>query len=130
EVLRWQGHTIGSIEPAVVGQARLARWIVREGEGWAVRGEALSAALAQVADALREAGLVHVWRNELLGVTGEAGQVLGAVERGVVRQLGIATHAVHLAAWAPDGRYWLQLRAFDKPNDPGKWDTLVGGMVP
>jgi 8-oxo-dGTP pyrophosphatase MutT (NUDIX family) len=24
----------------------------------------------------------------------------------------------------------VQQRALDKPNDPGLWDTLVGGMVP
>jgi 8-oxo-dGTP pyrophosphatase MutT (NUDIX family) len=43
--------------------------------------------------------------------------------------LGIATLAVHLVGQAPDGRFWVQQRAFDKPNDPGKWDTLMGGMV-
>ena len=30
---------------------------------------------------------------------------------------------------APDGRYWVQQRAHDKPNDPSLWDTLMGGMV-
>jgi 8-oxo-dGTP pyrophosphatase MutT (NUDIX family) len=24
---------------------------------------------------------------------------------------------------------WVQLRAFNKPNNPGQWDTLMGGMV-
>jgi 8-oxo-dGTP pyrophosphatase MutT (NUDIX family) len=37
---------------------------------------------------------------------------------------------VHLAAKAPDGRHWVQQRALTKPNDPGLWDTLMGGMVP
>jgi 8-oxo-dGTP pyrophosphatase MutT (NUDIX family) len=47
-----------------------------------------------------------------------------------VRQLGIATFAVHLAATTQDGRHWVQQRSLDKPNDPGLWDTLMGGMVP
>ena len=60
----------------------------------------------------------------------DAGTVLGAIERAAVRPLGIATVAVHLLALDPRGRHWVQQRAFDKPNDPGLWDTLVGGMVP
>jgi 8-oxo-dGTP pyrophosphatase MutT (NUDIX family) len=28
------------------------------------------------------------------------------------------------------GCHWVQQRAFDKPTDPGLWDTLVGGLVP
>ena len=30
---------------------------------------------------------------------------------------------------SPDGRIWVQQRALDKANDPGLWDTLMGGMV-
>ena len=48
----------------------------------------------------------------------------------MVRPLGITTYAVHLAATAPDGRHWVQQRSLSKPNDPGLWDTLMGGMVP
>jgi 8-oxo-dGTP pyrophosphatase MutT (NUDIX family) len=36
---------------------------------------------------------------------------------------------VHLAGFTPEGAHWVQQRAFDKPNDPGLWDTLMGGMV-
>jgi 8-oxo-dGTP pyrophosphatase MutT (NUDIX family) len=46
-----------------------------------------------------------------------------------VRPLGIATRAVHLVAWTPDGTAWVQQRAHDKATDPGRWDTLVGGLV-
>ena len=41
------------------------------------------------------------------------------VERAVVRVLGITTRAVHLVGFAPDGRVWVQQRAFDKATDPG-----------
>ena len=51
------------------------------------------------------------------------------VERAVVRVLGITTRAVHLVGFAPDGRVWVQQRAFDKAVDPGLWDTLMGGQV-
>lgn len=85
--------------------------------------------LNQLADLLRDAGLAGAWRNEQLAVRNASGAQIGTVERGVVRPLGIATLAVHLVGQSPDGRFWVQQRAFDKPNDPGKWDTLMGGMV-
>jgi 8-oxo-dGTP pyrophosphatase MutT (NUDIX family) len=73
--------------------------------------------------------LAHAWRDEQLAVRSESGAVLGTVERAAVRPLGIATHAVHLVGLDPTGAHWVQQRAFDKPTDPGLWDTLVGGMV-
>ena len=84
--------------------------------------------LADVAVALNEAGYVKAWRNELLDVLGE-GQHLGVIERGAVRPLGLLTQAVHLNAWTPDGRLWVQKRAAHKPTDPNMWDTLVGGLA-
>jgi 8-oxo-dGTP pyrophosphatase MutT (NUDIX family) len=36
---------------------------------------------------------------------------------------------VHLVGRAPDGRFWVQQRAWDKATDPGLWDTLVGGLM-
>ncbi len=92
----------------------------------------LSASLAAIAQALHDANLGHVrhhWRNEQLGVCSDSGQRLGSVERGAVRPLGLATQAVHLHGLAPDGRVWVQQRALTKSNDPGLWDTLMGGMV-
>lgn len=97
-------------------------------EGWQITGE-LSASLAQLARAMRQAGLTGVWRDEALAVRDPQGRMLGTVERAAVRPLGIATRAVHLVGCHPDGRYWVQRRAQSKANDPGKWDTLMGGMV-
>jgi 8-oxo-dGTP pyrophosphatase MutT (NUDIX family) len=73
--------------------------------------------------------VAHHWRDELLAVVSAQGRPLGSVERGAVRALGIATQAVHLVGQTPDGRFWVQQRALDKANDPGLWDTLMGGMV-
>jgi len=69
------------------------------------------------------------WRDERLAVAAAEGPALAAVERAVVRVLGITTWAVHLVGFAPDGRVWVQQRAFDKAVDPGRWDTLMGGQV-
>jgi 8-oxo-dGTP pyrophosphatase MutT (NUDIX family) len=133
--LRWRDATIGSVEPGFLDQIGLqpapdGRQALQKDElGWLLQGE-LTATLHQLAHALRAAGLSHAWRDEQLAVSDEAGRVLGTVERAVVRPLGIATRAVHLAGISPDGRHWVQQRSLTKPNDPGLWDTLVGGMVP
>ena len=34
------------------------------------------------------------------------------------------------SASSPDGRHWVQQRSLTKANDPGLWDTLMGGMIP
>lgn len=130
--LSWQGAVIGSVEPdlferAALDGAALLRW--HGPQGWEIAG-ALTDSLAHVAVVLRERGLAHAWRDEQLAVRDAAGAVLGTVERAVARPLGITTHAVHLVATDAAGGHWVQQRAFDKPSDPGLWDTLVGGLVP
>ncbi|WP_048439100.1 NUDIX domain-containing protein [Caenimonas sp. SL110] len=137
--LWWGDSIIGSVEKAffdavlpagAIGDNGWVQPVARDGdEGWLVNGE-LTATLAQIALALRDAGAAHTWRDEQLAVTDASGRVLGTVERAVVRQLGIASFAVHLAATSADGRHWVQQRSLTKPNDPGLWDTLMGGMVP
>ena len=127
------GERIGSVEPELFERAGLAGSSILRVEaargGWALEGEP-TAALARIADVLRDTGLAHAWRDEQLAVRGDGGTLVGTVERAAVRPLGIATHAVHLTAMDDAGQVWVQQRAFDKPTDPGLWDTLVGGMVP
>ena len=89
----------------------------------------VTSALNQLAGVLKAAGAAGAWRDEQLAVCNEMGMQLGTIERGAVRPLGIATMAVHLVGQCTDGRFWVQQRALNKPNDPGKWDTLMGGMV-
>lgn len=88
----------------------------------------VSDVLATLADALKNTGCLRGWRDELLDVIGE-GEHLGVIERAAVRPLGLLTRAVHLNAWSPDGRMWVACRAASKYTDPGKWDTLVGGLA-
>ena len=101
-------------------------------------GPELNALLALVASTLRQAGCAPGWRNELLDVwpdhaIGEAAPLgitpLGAIERGVVRPLGLLTRAVHLSGWSQDGQLWVARRSLTKATDPGMWDTLVGGLI-
>jgi 8-oxo-dGTP pyrophosphatase MutT (NUDIX family) len=127
----WAGDAlIGSVEPDVFPKLKLPFWLVLErGAGWELQGD-VTKTLHDIALAMRDAGLAHVWRDEQLAVTDDSGRTLGTVERAVVRQLGITTFAVHLAGFAPDGRHWVQQRSLDKANDPGLWDTLMGGIVP
>ena len=103
----------------------------KEQSGWHLMlGQSdVTSCLNRLANLLRDAGLAGAWRNEQLAVRNEQGVQIGTIERGAVRPLGIATLAVHLVGQATDGRFWVQQRALNKPNDPGKWDTLMGGMV-
>jgi 8-oxo-dGTP pyrophosphatase MutT (NUDIX family) len=136
------GSVIGSVEPDFLdkialsgifsgGYALLKKEHSPESgacTGWLLNGD-VTTSLDRVAAALHAAGLAGAWRQEQLAVCDARGVRVGAVERAAVRPLGIATLGVHLAGQSPDGRFWVQQRAFDKPNDPGKWDTLMGGMV-
>ncbi len=128
-VALWGGGVrIGSVEPACLARLRV-EGLRGDAGGWTVEGP-LTESLDRIAQALRDDGQVRAWRNEQLAVRAPDGHMLGSVERGVVRLLGIETEAVHLLGLAPDGRHWVQQRALDKADDPGLWDTMVGGMVP
>ena len=138
----WAGDAVmGSVEPEFFHQIALKSitgghdQLLKEERpghsgvaGWRVMGD-VTTSLNRVALALHDAGLAGAWRNEQLAVMDAQGHRLGTVERAAVRPLGITTLAVHLVGQAPDGRFWVQQRAFDKANDPGLWDTLMGGMV-
>ncbi len=136
--LVWGNEVLGSVEPDVleaIADARLAPWLQRraaaQGPLWRVLGQPTEA-LTQIALALRDsasAGVAQQWRDEQLSVWSAQGAQLATVERGAVRALGIATRAVHLVGRSQDGGYWVQQRALNKANDPGLWDTLMGGMV-
>ena len=139
--LYWGAHLIGSVEPdyfsqiGLQGSSILDELLLKEDDdgrvAWHLQGDA-TASLARLAQTLRRGRVGRVaqqWRNEQLAIRDLQGQVLATVERAIVRALGIATRAVHLVGRSPDQRYWVQQRALDKPNDPGQWDTLMGGMV-
>ena len=135
------GHEIGSVLPSVLPGVLTASGGALDGlvqplqlsgePAWQVNGP-VTETLNQIAHAMRAARVGHVahyWRGEQLGVYSVGGECLGSVERGAVRPLGIATRAVHLVGRTADGAMWVQQRALNKANDPGQWDTLMGGMI-
>ncbi|WP_127996606.1 NUDIX hydrolase [Piscinibacter defluvii] len=127
--LRLASAVIGSVEPGLGDQLAAAGLpVAATGDAVVLQGEA-DASLARIARWLHEHGLASRWRDELLAVTDDTGRVQAAVERAAVRPLGITTFAVHLVGRDPAGRWWLQQRALDKATDPGRWDTLMGGLV-
>ena len=133
-----QHMKIGSVEPVFMRHLALncnkygrEKLLKEEQLGWCVivGQDDVTGTLNQLAALLRDLGLAGPWRHEQLAVRNETGVQVGTIERGAVRPFGIATQAVHLVGRTPDGRHWVQQRALSKPNDPGKWDTLMGGMV-
>lgn len=139
--LSWGDIAIGSVEPDFLrafegmrdAQGRPLLHALPGVRGWRLSG-VLDDSLARLARAMHEAGLAGAWRNELLAVRDDQGNRLGVIERAAVRPLGIATHAVHLSVCTTldsgPAQVWVQQRAWNKANDPGMWDTTVGGMVP
>jgi len=105
---------------------RVAAQAVHVGRAHA-SGATINRDLARVAHALRDAGCLNGWRDELLDVFAE-GQAVAVLERTALRPLGLLTRAVHLNAWTPAGDLWAAQRAQTKATDPGMWDTLVGGL--
>ena len=139
--LFFDGHELGSVEAEgfanfadEVGLSDLVGRLEGHGTqepGWfLVNPSAVS--LNRLAHAMRlhhYAQVAHLWRGEQLAVRSHKGEPLVTVERGAVRALGITTQGVHLHGCTADRQVWIQQRAQDKKTHPGRWDTLMGGMV-
>jgi 8-oxo-dGTP pyrophosphatase MutT (NUDIX family) len=92
--------------------------------------ERRSRALESAALALRAAGLLPWWRDELLEVRpAPDGAPLAVIERAACRALGITTYAVHANGFLPGGELVVCRRAPDKSVDPGLWDNIAAGMI-
>jgi len=135
--LRIAGHLCGWVFPAAAKALKNLPGISSSekemdiGPGL-MPGLELDRLLAVVADTLRDAGCAPGWRNELLDIWADPSAAplrLGAIERGVMRPLGLITRAVHLNAWSENGGLWVARRSLTKATDPGMWDTLVGGLI-
>jgi 8-oxo-dGTP pyrophosphatase MutT (NUDIX family) len=92
--------------------------------------------LARINGALRQAGHIRAWRDEVYPITSLDGrQVLGTLERAAARFWGTLTFGAHANGFVPgpDGRparLWIARRSRHKATDPGRLDNLVGGGVP
>lgn len=131
-----QPHRVGTARPELAEFLASDQPFCRMHEGKLVFDPARrdrktrTALLQEAAGRLADAGMVWGWRDEQLDVRPLAGgAVLATIERAACRALGIATFAVHMNAFTPEGELWVARRADDKTIDPGLWDNLVGGMV-
>lgn len=132
-LLLMDDQRVGSVAVPLVRLMAKANLPLEIGSGYrhiTLRGDP-DDALLSVSEWLRAGGHAGRWRDELLAVRADMdGPPLAAVERGVARNLGIHTWAVQLHAREPrNGGWWMQRRALNKATDPGKWDTLTGGLV-
>ena len=92
-----------------------------------------SAAIADVARALRDERELPAWRDELYAVVTAFGAAPAFnIERGAARWFGVRTWAAHVnGITGRDGkiRTWFARRSADKAVDPGLLDNLVGGGI-
>ncbi|AGF46597.1 NUDIX hydrolase [Candidatus Kinetoplastibacterium desouzaii TCC079E] len=68
------------------------------------------------------------WHDELIDLLHKE-ESIGFIERSTARFLGLKTRSVHLNAWESNYSIWVSKRSMNKYINPGKWDTLVGGLV-
>ena len=92
-----------------------------------------TAAIAQVAQALRHDGALAAWRDERYAVatTFDAPPAF-TLERGAARWFGMRTYAAHVNGHVDAGgeaSLWFARRSATKAVDPGMLDNLVGGGI-
>ena len=98
--------------------------------------EERTAAVATATSALRDAGLVKGWRDELLAVSPafDAPPLL-LLERALVPLFGVRGYGVHINGWCiepttGEPHLWVARRAANKPTWPGMLDHMVAGAQP
>lgn len=96
---------------------------------------ARTAALADWAQRIRQRWDLPGWRDEPI-VVREAPRTgarpLFAIERALLRPLGLPLRSVQACAWTPTPAgplLWVARRSPAKPVDPGRLDALVGGGI-
>jgi len=94
---------------------------------------ALSASLAEVAQALARDGAVRGWRGETYAVRANpGGEALFHIERAAMRFFGLISSAAHLNGFFLQNEnpiIWIARRSATKSIDPGMLDNLVAGGV-
>lgn len=122
------------IESVGQGLTRLPEIFNCSPEGYWLRDEGLdakarSALLQRAAIALREAGLVPGWRDELCVLFDDGDTELARFERGAFRTLGLQNRAVHVNGFLVDGRQWIARRSATRLSAPNKLDNLAAGAI-
>ena len=67
--------------------------------------------------------------NELVDVVDENDEVVGTVERHVMRERHLAHRASYIAVMDPSGRFLVEIRTLTKDYAPGLFDAVVGGVM-
>lgn len=131
-----RGVVVGSVAVAHLDALRPFVDAVRiDGGGVHALDDDPSEALAPVNLALREAGLVRAWRNELFALPHPGTlQPLARIERAAARFWGTLTLGAHATGFVrgADGQpsqLWIAQRSLSKATDPGRFDNLIGGGV-
>ena len=142
--VRYRPFVVGNAEVGAIDDARadrLARFanVFVVSPGAVVLASSLgdpaarSAALADVAIALRDEGALPAWRDELYEIAMDFGAPpLFHIERGAARYFGVRTFAAHVNGIVDTGdatTIWLARRSVTKAVDPGLFDNLVGGGI-
>lgn len=122
------------IEAVGLELARLPDIFISSPEGFQLRDEGLGAEargelLQRAALALRDAGLVPGWRDELCILFGGEDTELARFERGAFRTLGLQNRAVHVNGFRADGRQWVARRSADKLSSPNMLDNMAAGAI-
>jgi 8-oxo-dGTP pyrophosphatase MutT (NUDIX family) len=134
------GHRVGSVAaanlPALAVHAPL---LSMNDAGVRLDAPNPTEALARINRALRQAGLVSAWRDEIFPVLPEGARAgdapLALIERAASRFWGTLTFGAHCNGYVADvagqpTHLWIACRSASKATDPGKLDNLVGGGVP
>lgn len=132
--LQVAGAALGRLVPTVAtALASMGEYFTASAGGFALRDAGLdatgrSALLQQAAHALRAAGLVPGWRDELCALL-DGERELARFERGAFRTLGLRNRAVHVNGCRADGRLWIARRSASKLSAPNRLDNLAAGLV-
>ncbi|AGF48761.1 NUDIX domain-containing protein [Candidatus Kinetoplastidibacterium galati] len=85
--------------------------------------------LLNVTQILKSKCNIKKWNSEILDIIGPNYEVLGHIERSAARLLGLKTRSVHMNSWLNNKELWISKRSSKKSINPGKLETIVGGLV-
>jgi 8-oxo-dGTP pyrophosphatase MutT (NUDIX family) len=89
----------------------------------------LSESLLNMADRMREGGLIPGWRNENFAWIDQNGHEYFRLERSAFRAFGFRSMATHINGHTKAGNLWLGRRSETKSTDPGRLDNLAAGGI-
>ncbi|WP_432720829.1 DUF4743 domain-containing protein [Jeongeupia wiesaeckerbachi] len=96
----------------------------------------IDAQLERAALAMRNAGLIHGWRNERYTCFApdhrglpDLARPMFTLERAAFRRFGLTSRAVHINGYTAGRQLWIGRRSPNKAIDPGRLDNLAAGGI-